>query len=147
MRIAREHGTSGVINRADLRIWNPPGAPAVLAWLVGGKTIDGASGEIIEYEVPGYTASYNSQWERAARGLRLLMRGARGGEPSGGGGDFPFLDTRSSSGAPYDDGSKAREAYERNAAESRAYWGGSAEDYDRVKNGECTWGDSSRYGC
>jgi len=147
VRIAREQGKKGPINRADLRIWNPSGAPAILAWMVGGKTVNGASGEIIDFDVTGYIASYNAQWERAARGLRALMRSMRGGASSGSGGDFSLPDTGSSSETPYDDGSKAREAYERNAAESRAYWGGSAEDYSRIKNGECTSSDNARFGC
>lgn len=147
VRIAREHGMKGSVNRASLRIWSPSGAPAILAWMVGDKTINGASGEIIDYDVTGYIASYNKQWEQAARGLRALMRSTRGGASSWSGGDFSFPPTGSSSDAPYDDGSKAREAYERNAAESRAYWGGSAEDYNRIKNGECTMSDSSRFGC
>ncbi|MBX3329666.1 MAG: hypothetical protein KF722_04635 [Nitrospira sp.] len=147
VRIAREHGTKGPVNRASLRIWSPSGAPAVFAWMVGNKTVNGASGEVIDYDVTGYIANYNEQWERAARGLRALMRSMRGGASSGSGSAFSIPDAGPSSDAPYDDGSKAREAYERNAAESRAYWGGSAEDYNRIKNGECTWSDSSRYGC
>jgi len=150
VRIARDNGMSGAINRADLRIWSPPGAPPVLAWMVGNKTINGATGEIIDYDVTGYIASYNAQWERAARGLRMLMRGARGGSSSSNptiGGDSAFPSSSSSSDTPYDDGSKAREEHERNAAEGRAYWGGSAEDYNRIKNGECTMSDASRFGC
>jgi hypothetical protein len=117
---------------------------------VGNKTINGASGEVIDYDVTGYIASYNAQWERAARSLRALLRNVRGGGSSGNpmsGGDFAFPSGGSSSDAPYDDGSKARAEHEQRAAESRAYWGGSAEDYNRVKNGQCTWSDSSRYGC
>ena len=48
---------------------------------------------------------------------------------------------------PYDDGRAARQEYERKAVESRAYWHGSAADFHRIKNGECTWSDSSRFGC
>lgn len=87
VRIARKHGMKGPVNRASLRIWSPPGAPAILAWMVGGKTINGASGEVIDYDVTGYIASYNAQWERAARSLRALLRGMRGGPSSGGGRD------------------------------------------------------------
>jgi len=147
VRIARDHGTKGVIARANLRTWHPSGAPPVLAWMVGGITINGASGEVIDFDVTGYIASYNEQWARAARGLRALMRSARGGASSGSGSDFLFPETGSSSDSPYDDGAKDRAAYEQRAAESRAYWGGSAEDYNRVKNGQCTWSDSSRFGC
>ena len=80
----------------------------------------------------------------------MLMRGARGGSSSSNptiGGDSAFPSSSSSSDTPYDDGSKAREEHERNAAEGRAYWGGSAEDYNRIKNGECTMSDASRFGC
>lgn len=147
VRIVREQGMKGPINRADLRIWNPSSAPAILAWMVGGKTINGTSGEVIDFDVTGYIASYNAQWERAAQGLRALLRGARGGASSESGGDFSFPNTGSSSDAPYDDGSRAREAYEQTAAESRAYWGGSAEDYSRIENGECTSSDNTRFGC
>ncbi len=150
VRIARANGMKATVDRADLRIWSPPGAPPVLAWMVGDKTINGSNGEVIDYDVTGYIASYNAQWERAARSLRALMQSARGGSSSSHstiGGDSAFPNPGASSDPSYDDGSQAREEYERNAAESRAYWGGSAEDYNRVKNGECTMSDSSRFGC
>jgi hypothetical protein len=150
VRIARKHGMTGTANGASLRVWSPSGAPPVLAWMVGNKTVNGATGEIIDYDVTGYIASYNAQWERAARGLRMLMRGARGGSSSRNptiGGDSAFPSSSSSSDAPYDDGSQARAEHERNAAESRAYWSGDPELYNRVKNGECTWSDSSKVGC
>lgn len=147
VRSAREQGMKSPVNRASLKIWSPSGAPAILAWMVGGKTINGANGEIIDFDVTGYIASYNVQWERAARGLRALLQSTRGGASSGSEGDFPFPNADSSSDVPYDDGSKDRAAYEQRAAESRAYWGGSAEDYNRIKNGECTMSDSSRFGC
>ena len=149
-RIARKNGMKGPVTRANLRIWSPSGAPAILAWLVGDKTINGATGEIIDFDVTGYIASYNEQWERAARGLRALMRSMRGGSSSGGsaiGGDSAFPGPSSSSDAPYDDGSKAREASEQDAAAGRASWSGNPEAANRIKNGECTWTDSSRYGC
>lgn len=150
VRIARENGMKGLVNRASLNIWSPSGAPPVLAWMVGNKTVNGATGEIINYDVTGYIASYNAQWEHAARGLRMLMRSARGGSSSNNltiGGDSAFPSPSSSPDAPYDDGSKARAEHERNAAEGRAYWSGDPELYNRVKNGECTWSDSSKIGC
>ena len=77
------------------------------------------------------------------------MRSGRTGASSNGsptiGGDSGY--PSSGSDLPYDDGSAARAKDEQRAAESRAYWGGSAEDYNRIKNGECTWSDSSKYGC
>ena len=71
--IARKNGMQGPVNRANLRIWSPPGAPPVLAWMVGDKTVNGATGEIIDFDVTGYLARYNAQWDRAAQGLRALM--------------------------------------------------------------------------
>ena len=51
------------------------------------------------------------------------------------------------SGAPYDDGSAAREQNGRDTAEARACCSEDPGAYDRVKSGECTSSDSSRYGC
>jgi hypothetical protein len=156
LRIARKNGMKGPLGNASLRIYSPGGAPPVLAWMVQsssaglGRTVNGATGEIIDYDVTGYIAAYNAQWERAAKGLRALMRNARGGSSSGSstiGGDSAFPSPSSGSDTPYDDGSKAREQHERDAAESRAYWSGDPELYNRVKNGECTWSDSSKVGC
>jgi hypothetical protein len=154
-RIARDNGMKGPIGKASLRIYAPKGIAPVLAWMVHpaargyGRTVNGATGEIIEYDVTGYIAAYNKQWEHAAKGLRALMRSGRRGASSNGsptiGGDSGY--PSSGSDRPYDDGSAARAKDEQRAAESRAYWGGSAEDYNRIKNGECTWSDSSKYGC
>jgi hypothetical protein len=149
VRIARKRGMQGPVSRARLNIWSPGGAPPVLAWIVGDQTVNGATGEIIGYDVTGYIASYNAQWEHAAKGLRALMRSAQGGSSSGS--SPPIGGDSSSPGSgpdkPYDDGSAARAEYERRAAEARAYWNGSAADYNRIKNGECTWRDSSNFGC
>ena len=149
VRIARNSGMKGLVNRARLNIWSPAGAPAVLAWMIGDKTVNGATGEIIAYDVTGYIKSYNAQWEHAAKGLRALWRSAQGGSPNSGspiiGGDGSYQGPDSS--RPYDDGSAARQENERRAAEGRAYWNGSSEDYNRIKNGQCTWSDSSRFGC
>lgn len=94
----------------------------------------------------GYIASYNAHMERAAAALRALMRrGASHGPQVVIGADGTLMPT--SSDAPYDDGSAARAEYERNAAEARAYWQYDAADYNRIKNGECTWSDSSNVGC
>jgi hypothetical protein len=149
VRIARKNGMKDAVSRARLDIWSPSGAPPVLAWMIGDKTVNGATGEIIDYDVTGYIARYNAQWQHATKGLLALMRAARGGASSGGsstiGGDSSY--PGSGSDKPYDDGSAARQEYERRAAESRAYWNGSADDYNRVKNGQCTWSDSSKFGC
>lgn len=100
VRIAREQGMKGPVNRASLMIWSPSGVPAILVWMVGDKTINGASGEIIDYDVPGYVASYNEQWEQAARGLRAMMQSARGRASSWSRGDFSFPSVGSSFDAP-----------------------------------------------
>ncbi len=150
VRLARNNGMKGQVGHASLRIWSPPGAPPVLAWMVGDKTINGVTGAIIDFDVTGYIERYNAQWERAAKGLRALMRSAQGGVS---GGSSPTIGGDSSpppSGPdkPYDDGSAARQESQRKAdAESRAYWSPNPADYNRIKNGECTWSDSSRLGC
>ena len=149
LRIARNNGMKGAVNRARLDIWNPSGAPPVVAWMIGDKTVNGATGEIIDYDVTGYIARYNAQWQHAAKGLLALVRAAQGGKSNGAsptiGGDSSY--PGSGSDKPYDDGSAARQEYERRAVESRAYWNGSADDYNRIKNGQCTWSDSSRFAC
>jgi hypothetical protein len=84
VRIARKNGMKGTVNRANLRIWKPSSAPPVLAWMLGDKTVNGATGEIIAFDVTGYIARYNAQWEHAAQSLRALMLSARGATaPSG----------------------------------------------------------------
>jgi hypothetical protein len=35
VRIARKNGMKGPVNRANLTIWRPSGAPPVLSWMVG----------------------------------------------------------------------------------------------------------------
>ncbi len=151
VRIARENGLQGQVKEASLRTWKPGGQP-VLAWMLKtgnsgtGRTIDAASGAVLEGDITGYIASYNAQWERAASGLRVLLNRSRG-VPQGGGTSFDFSSGDTTPDAPYDDGSSARAEQERTAAEARAYWGGSAEDYNRIKNGECSSSDNSRFGC
>ena len=147
VRIAVANGAHGPIDRASLRVWNPNGASPVLAWMVGSKTVNGTTGELIDFDVTGYIAKYNAQWEHAAKGLRALLRATQrrssgSGFPMPGGGGNP-----GSADQPYDDGSAARQEYERNAAESRAYWELSTEDYNRVKGGDCSWSDSSNGHC
>jgi hypothetical protein len=77
--IARKNGMKGQGGRASLRIWSPRGAPPVLAWMVGDKTVNGVTGEIIDFDVTSYIKIYNVQWEHAAEGLHALMRSAQGG--------------------------------------------------------------------
>jgi hypothetical protein len=146
-RIAVANGANAPINGASLRIWSPGKAPPVLAWMMGNKTLEGTTGEIIDFDVTGYIASYNAQWEHAARGLRALLRASRG-RPAGGGVEIGGGDGGSyTSSDSSDDGSAARAEHERNAAQSRAYWGLSTEDYNRIQGGDCTWSDSSNGHC
>jgi hypothetical protein len=145
---ARRHGMNGSLSRADLRVWNPTRTAPILAWTVrvgaAGQALNGANGEIIDFDVTGYIAAYNAQAERAARALRaLLHRGSRNRSAPlefGGGAESPGSQTP----APdvYTD-----EDYRREVTESAAYWGGNPGDYARIKNGECSWSDNSRYGC
>lgn len=156
VRIARNKGMKGPLKRANLRIWSPGDAPPVLAWMMstgastgGGRTVDGASGQIIDYDVTGYIAAYNAQWERAARGLRALFQSARGGSSRDDGSPFGRGSSSSSSSTssePHDENAWKKD-YQRSVAEDRAYWGGNSNDYNRIKNGECSWSDSSNYGC
>lgn len=150
VRKAREKGMRGAVSTATLRIWKPNGSP-IAAWMLSvkggnGRTIDATTGNSIDSDVTGYIAQYNAQMDKAARALRALLRGSRGHGPAGtfGGDSSPG---GGGSDAPYDDGSQARAEYERNAAEARAYWQYDAADYSRIKNGECTWSDSSNIGC
>jgi hypothetical protein len=76
--VAREHGAQGEVNRANLNVWNPSGAEPVLAWMLGGKTVNGTDGAIIDFDVTGYIARYNAQWQQAAEGLRSLWQQQQG---------------------------------------------------------------------
>lgn len=113
----------------------------------GGRTLNGATGELIDYDVTGYVAEYNAQWERAAKGLRALFRSARTHRSSSSTSSSGWSPSSSSDSSDSDDGDYSAEDYQRDVAEDRAYWGGSADDYNRIKNGVCTWSDSSNYGC
>jgi hypothetical protein len=149
-RIAREDGLTGPVKRASLRVHSPGEAPSVLAWMLhtggpdGGRTVDGATGDLIDYDVTGYIAAYNAQWEKAAQGLRALMRSSRG--PSSSSSDFEIPGSGGDSSTPYVDPYDP-EAYQKSVAEAAAYWGGNPDDYNRIKNGECSWSASSNYGC
>jgi hypothetical protein len=74
VRIAREKGMQRAVGNASLRVWAPPGAPPVVAWMVGGKTVNAVTGQIIDFDVTGYIARYNAQWQRAAESLSMLLR-------------------------------------------------------------------------
>ena len=148
-QIARKHGMRGLLKSADLRVWNPSRKSPILAWMVhpagaSGKTLNGANGELIEFDVTGYIDSYNAQSERAARALRALLHsGSRNhGSPIHFGGGAESSSSPEAAADVYTD-----EDYRREVAEDAAYWSGTPGDYDRIKSGECSWSDNSSYGC
>ncbi len=104
------------------------------------------SGGMTAKEEADYITDYNAQWDKAAEGLRRLT--TRAPRSSGSGGDWtPGSYSSSGSGDNSAAEAAARAEYEQRAVESRAYWGGSSEDYSRIQNGECNSSDNSRYGC
>ena len=148
VRKARENGMQGTLGRARLAVHHPPGAPDILAWMISpsageGRTVEGTSGAIIDFDVTGYIASYNAQWEEATRRLQGMLRmlapqgsgsspvdlWPAGPEPgSSGGGDAAPPDTRQQDAA------------------GRAYFA-NPEDYNRLLNGECDMRLNSQYSC
>lgn len=75
VRAARQGGLgSGPVSRANLRVWTPSGAPPVVAWMIGNRTVNAATGDIIPFDVTGYVASYNAAWQRASAALEALIR-------------------------------------------------------------------------
>jgi hypothetical protein len=73
VRLARTDGGNGG-NGASLQVWNPSGKAPVVAWMVGDRTVNGVTGEIIRFDVTGETEAYNAAWERASEGLRRLFQ-------------------------------------------------------------------------
>lgn len=69
VRIARNDGGDRG-GDATLQVWNPSGKTPVVAWMVGGRTVNGVTGEIIRFDVTGY----NADWTRASNGLRALFQ-------------------------------------------------------------------------
>jgi hypothetical protein len=72
--IARNNGATEPIGGGSLRVWNPSGTAPVLAWMVGNKTVNGITGEIIAFDVTGYIERYNADWKRASEALRALTQ-------------------------------------------------------------------------
>ena len=151
LRIARENGLNGPLEKAGLRIWRPGGAEPILAWMLstgthgGGRTINAATGELIDFDVTGYVEAYNAQWARASQGLRALLRSSR--PRSSGGSSSSGWSSSSSSGSGDSSGGFDYNAYNQKVAEENAYWSGDSGAYDRIKNGECNSSDASRFGC
>jgi hypothetical protein len=80
VRVAREDGGNGGGRNggsARLQVWNPTGNAPVVAWMVGDRTVNGVTGEIIRFDVTGYEERYNADWTRASEGLRALFQHAR----------------------------------------------------------------------
>jgi hypothetical protein len=75
--VARANGLQSAVRSANLRVWSPPGAPAVLAWMIGDKTVDAATGQLIGFDVTGYVDRYNAEWQRAAQSLSRLVESTR----------------------------------------------------------------------
>jgi len=82
-RIAGQIGKKTHIAQASLRVYSPRGAPPALAWIVhpyggdAGRTVNGATGEIITFDVTEYIASYTQQWQKTARALRAIIKTPR----------------------------------------------------------------------
>jgi hypothetical protein len=72
--IARKNGTTESIGGGSLMVWNPSGTTPVAAWMVGDKTVNAITGEIIDFDVTGYIERYNADWKRASDALSALTR-------------------------------------------------------------------------
>ncbi len=140
---ARKNGMQGPLIMASLRVYDANGVTA-LAWMIsaksGGRTIDGATGDIIEHDVTGYIDYYNEKWAKAAAAFRAMVFGS-----------VKFSQSYTSPYNPSENwgnpGGMSNAEWQQSSAESNAYWSGNSAAYDRVKNGQCTWSDSSNYGC
>jgi len=73
VRAARQDGGNGG-GRASLKVWNPSRKAPVVAWMVGNRTVNGVTGEIIRFDVTGYEERYNADWTRASERLRALFQ-------------------------------------------------------------------------
>lgn len=91
VRIARDDGGNGG-GSASLRTWNPSGKAPVVAWMVGDRTVNGVTGEIIRFDVTGYEERYNADWTRASEGLRALFQHTQS----------PTIDPWADTWSPYD---------------------------------------------
>lgn len=149
-RIARKNGLKGPVEKANLRIWNSKEADPILAWMIstgthgGGRTINAATGDIIDFDVTGYIDSYNAQWAEASKGLKSLLHRSR---PRSSGSSSSNWSSSSDSGSSGGYEEFDYDAYNKKVAEENAYWSGDSQAYDRIKNGNCTSSDSTRFGC
>ena len=152
--IARQEGVPPPLKRATLSIWHPPGQDPVLAWTftsaqgnARGGQIDGATGVVLEGDLSGYVAAYNAQWQQAIAGLRrLFARAAPHGHgsafSSGGGSSSSSSGSGDSGGGSSDNG----DDWARETALQNAWEAGDMPAYERIQNGEASWGDTSEYG-
>jgi hypothetical protein len=73
--IAREDGgAQGHVGGGSLRVWNPSGTMPVVAWMVGDKTVDAVTGEIIDFDVTGYIERYNADWKRLSDAFNAVLQ-------------------------------------------------------------------------
>lgn len=150
LRKARADGMSGPLSRASIRYYSPGKAPSILAWMINptrgeGRTLDGSTGEVLRFDVTGYIAAYNAQWEEASRRLQALFRKSQHAVGGRTGGDFwPEPSVPDSGSVPQSDSSSGETRQE---AAARRASGVSHDDYNRILNGECTMQMNSDYGC
>ncbi len=146
----KEAALTGVVSGAVLRVWHPNGIP-VLAWSLRAPnwvTVDASSGAVIVEDVTGateYIAAYNATWEKAAAGLRALLRPPRKSSSALGNDVYIGEDTSDSSSGT-SDGSDAAAEYQAEVCRANAYWAPDPGAYDRAQSGNTTWSDTS-YGC
>jgi hypothetical protein len=148
VREARENGMEGAVGRARLAVHHPPGAPEILAWSISpsageGRTVDGTTGAIIDFDVTGYIAAYNAQWEEAARRFRAMLRMLA--PRSAGSSAVDLWPSGSDFGSSSADPAAPADTRQQDAA-GRAYFA-NPEDYNRLLNGECDMRLNSQYGC
>ena len=110
-----------------------------------GRTVEGTSGAIIDFDVTGYIAAYNAQWEEAARRFQGMLRMLA---PQGSGSSpvdlWPAASEPGSSGG--DNATPPAPNTRQDDAAARAY-SRNPEDYNRLLNGECDMRLNSEYSC
>ena len=148
--IARQYGLLPPLDRADLRIWEPPDGDPVLAWSLAaargderGINIDAAAGGRLEGDLTGYVAAYNAQWEAAIAGLRRLFAARR--SPSGS--SDSDWSTGSTSSSYSDDDTSSGSSWDTDTGLQNAWGAGDMDAYNRIQSGTATGEDCARYGC
>ena len=109
-----------------------------------GRTVEGSLGGIIDFDVTGYIAAYNAQWEEAARRFQGMLRMlAPQGSGSSSADLWPAASEPGSSGG---DNATPPAPTRQEDAVRRAYFE-NPEDYNRLLNGECDMRLNSKYSC